>query len=97
MDNATENGERIVIARCFVEISASKNLPNQVTLELEDGELVSIPVEYEWIPPCCKNCINFGHIEAQCPTIKVWKPKENIDSFMDKPVTQVEQDNASAD
>ena len=47
MDNATANGKRIVYARCFDEISASKNLPNQVTLELEDGELVSIPVEYE--------------------------------------------------
>jgi len=31
-----------------------------VSPELENGEKVTIPVEYEWIPPLCKKCSSFG-------------------------------------
>ena len=58
MDNATATGERLAYARCFVEISASKQLPSQKTLEVEEGERVTVPVSYEWIPPLCK-LVNF--------------------------------------
>ena len=51
MDNVTTTGERLSYARCLVEISAARQLPTQITLELEEGERELIPVEYEWIPP----------------------------------------------
>ena len=62
-----------------MEIAAAKPLPNQVTLELESGDRAALPVEYEWKPPPRKKCVNFGHIETQCPTIQVWKEKEKED------------------
>lgn len=71
MDKATTSGEILAYARCFVEISASKKLPNHVVLDLEDGERVSLPVIYEWVPPLCQKCVSFGHVDTQCPTNKV--------------------------
>jgi len=69
--------------RCFVEIAAAKSLPDHVTLELEGGERIKLPVEYEWMPPLCLNCESFGHVEGQCPMTKVWRPKvqkaKNVD------------------
>jgi len=77
MGNATGTGERLAYARCFVEIAAARSLPSQVTLEME-GESIDIPVEYEWTPPLCKKCVNFGHSETQCPIVPVWTAKEKV-------------------
>ena len=30
--------------------------------------MVDIKVEYEWIPPTCKKCKSFGHVDNKCPT-----------------------------
>ena len=77
MDNATALGEHLAYARCFVEVAASKQLPQMISLELEEEERVTIPVEYEWVPPC-KSYVNFGHVDTQCPFVKVWNPKETV-------------------
>jgi len=55
-----------------------KNLPDKVIMELEEGERIVIPVEYEWTPPLCNKCVNFGHVYTQCPATKVWRPKEKV-------------------
>jgi len=47
MDRATASARRIAYARVFVEISTNKTLPNSVTLQLEDGTLAQLDVEYE--------------------------------------------------
>ena len=83
MDNATDSGEKLAFARCFIEISSLKVLPESVSLELEDGEMVNIPVEYEWLPPLCTKCKTFGHVVAQCPTIRIWQQKENRNPVAD--------------
>ena len=44
MDNAIARGEKLAYVRCFTEISASKTLPNQILLEMEEGERVSVSV-----------------------------------------------------
>ena len=75
MDRATSNFEKLAYARSFIEISAAKSLPKTVSIELEEGERVFIDVEYEWAPPICAKCKTFGHIDSQCPSIKVWRPK----------------------
>ena len=37
-----------------------------------------IDVEYEWVPSTCSKCKCFGHIDYQCPTKKMWRPKELV-------------------
>jgi len=53
MDKATTNGERISYARCFVEVKESGPFLEQVSLVAEDGENLSVEIEYEWVPPSC--------------------------------------------
>lgn len=76
MDEATTKGERLAYARCFVEISASAKLPRKVLLEIKNGEIMEIPIEFEWVPPICVKCKSFGHSENQCSSIEVWVPKK---------------------
>jgi len=76
MDNATAVCEKLAYAKCFIEISASILLPSTITLDLEGGDRIDIPVDYEWTPLLCKKSVNFGHTEAQCPTTRVWRQKE---------------------
>lgn len=55
-------------------------LPNRAKLELNKGDFVEIPVEFEWVPPICSKCKYFGHKEEHCPIISVekWVPKQVI-------------------
>jgi len=73
MDKATTSFERIAYARRFIQIYANKPLPNAVCLETEGK--VNIEVEYDWIPPTCKKCKYFGHVDIHCPTKMSWVPK----------------------
>ena len=90
MYNATTMGKRLEYARCFVEIEAKNPLPQKISLELEGGEIVELGVEHEWTPPLCNKCISFGHLEAQCPTTKIWKPKNK---YSEKPASSACQVN----
>lgn len=36
-DSATAMGEKLAFTRCFVEVSASEHLPEEVTLEIQDN------------------------------------------------------------
>ncbi|XP_020243286.1 uncharacterized protein LOC109821513 [Asparagus officinalis] len=77
IDKATASSERLAYARCFVEISSKAKLPNSIRMDLGNGDWLETAVEYEWIPPKCDKCQNFGHVEYQCPVVIVekWVPK----------------------
>jgi len=94
MDNAIANEERTTYARCFVEVSAARQLLTQIALELEEGEIVPIPVENEWITPRCMNCVNFGYVETQCHAVKVWRQKGQLrtEQFLDVLIVEVLQE-----
>jgi len=59
-----------------IEVFANKAPPKTVKLQIEDGEVIEVEVEYEKLPPCCSKCFSFGHIENQCHTKSTWIPKE---------------------
>ncbi|KAL0294741.1 UNVERIFIED_CONTAM: hypothetical protein Sangu_3212000 [Sesamum angustifolium] len=47
----------------------------------EDGTEVpcKVEVEYEWVPPKCKNCMSLGHAMTACPdSKKVEKPPVSV-------------------
>ncbi|XP_020258784.1 uncharacterized protein LOC109835211 [Asparagus officinalis] len=73
IDQATASGERLAYARCFVEISSKAKLPNYIRMDLGNGDWLETAVEYEWIPPKCVKCQNFGHVDHQCPVVIVEK------------------------
>ena len=49
-------------------------------------------MDYEWLPPWCKGCCRFGHLEKFCPKKFVtkisWVPKKKVDS--NEPTLEVE-------
>ena len=61
-----ESWGRISFARALVELSVDSELKSQVTMAIpnEEGNSFTtqiINVEYEWKPPHCGECKNFGH------------------------------------
>lgn len=63
---------RISFARALVELSADSELKSQVTMAIpyEEGNGFTteiINIVYEWKPPHCGECKNFGHALIECP------------------------------
>ena len=81
-NRSTTTLERIAYARCFVEISAHAPFKKYVWLEMKGEEKSKIDVEYEWVPPTCSKCKCFGHLNYQCPTKEMWRPKEPLNTVI---------------
>ncbi|XP_022024390.1 uncharacterized protein LOC110924702 [Helianthus annuus] len=59
-------------ARALIEVSAEKNLRDQITLAIPEPEgegfvKETMSVEYEWSPLRCGHCCVFGHSNETCP------------------------------
>ncbi|GJR23305.1 putative reverse transcriptase domain, reverse transcriptase zinc-binding domain protein [Tanacetum coccineum] len=67
-----ESWGRISFTRALIEVSAKSSLKTEVVMAIpndeDDGHTKEvIRVEYEWTPPHCVDCKNFGHSIKQCP------------------------------
>lgn len=60
-DSYTENMEKIDFARICVEVESNKPLPDTVLVHMA-GEVIHIPVDYQWKPARCSKCEVFGHV-----------------------------------
>lgn len=69
-DKLTASKKRISFARICVEVEASKELPKDLYIQCENGDWITILVEYDWKPQVCTHCKVFGHTNAQCPLLK---------------------------
>ncbi|XP_021993198.1 uncharacterized protein LOC110889934 [Helianthus annuus] len=59
-------------ARALIEVSADKQLREEISLAIPEPEgegfiKESLSVEYEWNPLRCNHCSVFGHSDMQCP------------------------------
>ncbi|GAA0177572.1 hypothetical protein LIER_29720 [Lithospermum erythrorhizon] len=66
VDGATSELVRISFARVYIEVDASKELPNKVPLMNERNEEFQQAVIYEYVPPVCKHCSLFGYLDKHC-------------------------------
>ncbi|KAK4383827.1 hypothetical protein Sango_3115800 [Sesamum angolense] len=75
-DTITRTSMRLDFARVCVMLDISSTLRKHLIIMMpkEDGNevpcKVEVEVEYEWVPPKCKNCMSFGHATAACPESK---------------------------
>ncbi|KAL0302138.1 UNVERIFIED_CONTAM: hypothetical protein Scaly_3041700 [Sesamum calycinum] len=73
-DTITRACTRLDFARVCVMLDISSTLPKHLIIMMpkEDGTEVSckVEVEYEWVPPKCKNCMSLGHATTACPDSK---------------------------
>ncbi|XP_021867167.2 uncharacterized protein [Spinacia oleracea] len=63
----------------LVDMPITQNLPDQVSFMNEHGELVQVPITYEWRPTVCDNCRLVGHLTTECKkgkTKKIWVQKK---------------------
>ncbi|KAK1281547.1 hypothetical protein QJS10_CPB22g00174 [Acorus calamus] len=66
MDTPTASRSRTAFARVCVEIEAGVELPDEVFIQIRNGDREAIKVMYDWKPEVCKHCNTFGHEENLC-------------------------------
>ncbi|KAL0291249.1 UNVERIFIED_CONTAM: Retrovirus-related Pol polyprotein from type-2 retrotransposable element R2DM [Sesamum radiatum] len=82
-DTITRACTRLDFARVCVMLDISSTLPKHLIIMMprEDGTEVpcKVEVEYEWVPPKCKNCMSLGHSTSACPDDrKIDKPPVSV-------------------
>jgi hypothetical protein len=65
-DKVTEEQRRLGFARVLVEIDVNSDCPREIEINMPDGSLVQVGVEYPWLPPKCSICKGFGHAAFAC-------------------------------
>ncbi|GAV68948.1 DUF4283 domain-containing protein/zf-CCHC_4 domain-containing protein, partial [Cephalotus follicularis] len=77
MDAITMNRYALLYARVCVDMKATSDFPESITLELEDGCITTIEVEYPWRPAACTLCKVFDHSNRSCPRVtrREWMPR----------------------
>ncbi|KAL9673687.1 hypothetical protein QQ045_029948 [Rhodiola kirilowii] len=65
-DGVTAEGSSYNYARVCVQIYADQEFMDYIEYEDPYGNCFVQPVEYEWKPPQCHNCCNFGHLSEKC-------------------------------
>ncbi|KAL9686760.1 hypothetical protein QQ045_031153 [Rhodiola kirilowii] len=63
----TVDGSSYSFARVCVEVFGEVELIDSIAFEDPYGNSYVQPVLYEWRPPRCVNCNNFGHLKGNCP------------------------------
>ncbi|XP_074288508.1 uncharacterized protein LOC141613665 [Silene latifolia] len=65
-DKDTHDKVRLSFARVLVELQMDQELPDKVKFLDETGKVVSVGVDYEWMPRSCTSCNGIGHNATQC-------------------------------
>jgi hypothetical protein len=65
-DSVTENHSRLRFARVLVEVYIDAEFPKEIEVIGLDGGILTIGVEYPWLPIRCKKCRLFGHATYTC-------------------------------
>ncbi|PIN12325.1 hypothetical protein CDL12_15065 [Handroanthus impetiginosus] len=85
IDEATKTLSRVSFARICVEADLKQAPPTEICI-LNAGDLLTIPVVYEWLPQFCAHCHYLGHEESSCYIKKPGpRPRRNLEKFAPKP------------
>lgn len=78
VDEYTKRMVNINVAHLKIKADCTKPLPTTVEIERDNGEIVTIYIDYPWTPPICPCCKEMGRLEAMCPNSQ-WSAKQNKD------------------
>ncbi|XP_031112108.1 uncharacterized protein LOC116016084 [Ipomoea triloba] len=91
VDASTLSHNRLSVARICIELNVLEPIPKQ--LWITNGSLggFSQPVTYEYIPPYCVNCHQFGHPSTECrsrprPSTQVEKTQVTAELKQSQPI-----------
>ncbi|KAK8649080.1 hypothetical protein V6N13_129816 [Hibiscus sabdariffa] len=60
-NRSTALKKQLEYAKICVDVEAKTVLPASITVDFGNGNCVDVGVELDWAPPCCSNCVVFGH------------------------------------
>jgi hypothetical protein len=85
-DKVTEEQKRLRFACVLVEMDVNSVCPKELSLCRGNGTIVTVGVEYPWLPPKCSTCGNFGHAAYACSKKdkKMWMPKNVRNGYVKK-------------
>ncbi|XP_074305021.1 uncharacterized protein LOC141639953, partial [Silene latifolia] len=66
IDELTLDKKLLGYAKVMVEVEVDKSYPNKIVFEDENGQEVTVLVEYDWLPITCLKCKGVGHRDIQC-------------------------------
>ncbi|CAF2045627.1 BnaA09g29260D [Brassica napus] len=62
----TERKENFDVAKMYVKVDLTKELPRSIVSGFSNGHEVIIDISYPWLPVKCDSCSKFGHKMEQC-------------------------------
>ncbi|KAJ0257515.1 hypothetical protein HA466_0083670 [Hirschfeldia incana] len=79
VDEFTRRMTNINVTHIKCRVDITKPLPKFGELERENGEVVTVSIDYPWVPPICTCCGELGHLQSHCPS-GTWKAKQHAKS-----------------
>ncbi|KAH0738078.1 hypothetical protein KY290_036783 [Solanum tuberosum] len=73
--NFTANVEKISFANILIEVDVSEPFPDMIVIETPSGPWDQ-PVECDWRPKYCNECLKFGHNDVECCTVELQQPHD---------------------
>lgn len=62
----TEKKENFEVAKLYVRVDLTKELPTKIISGFSSGREVEISVTYPWLPVKCSSCGKYGHSAEKC-------------------------------
>ncbi|XP_009758696.1 uncharacterized protein [Nicotiana sylvestris] len=75
VDQCTTKKTRLSYTRILIEVNVTKKFPTEITVDDPSGRQFQQPIEFEWKPEFCSECLKIGH---DCMKQKqIGKPVQN--------------------
>ncbi|KAF5183443.1 zinc ion binding / nucleic acid binding protein [Thalictrum thalictroides] len=81
-DEASMRQQRLSFAKVCVEVTTLHKFDKSIKLNMGGDEVITLGIDYPWIPSICSICNSFGHKTSKCAKAKsaVWVPK-NVEHY----------------
>ncbi|KAL5716709.1 hypothetical protein ACHQM5_009837 [Ranunculus cassubicifolius] len=98
LDSHTAQKKSTNYARMCIEIEAAKELPEDITVVVDQRKAFKLAPKYKWKPASCSKCKVFGHGDSYCPNNqrKVSKAWVKTGSVAAKPVVIAAEDSPNS-
>ncbi|CAN7129163.1 unnamed protein product, partial [Brassica rapa subsp. narinosa] len=95
VDEFTRRMTNINVAHIKCKVDVTKPLPKFGEIERDNGEVVTVSIDYPWVPPICTCCGELGHLQSHCPS-GTWKSKQPPNFAVHSTPQQNEERNSSS-
>lgn len=79
VDEATLSKTRMSFTRVLVEMNVEDNFLEELYFSNEDDEIITQPVQYDWIPIWCSKCSQYSHSVGDCRLGKQLRSKPQLE------------------